>query len=474
MDGHSPLSIRASALSQMSGAQDSVHGPRVARRAVLLAMCLGVLIAQVDTSVVNLAVQPIGAAFHAPVGALQWVLDAYNLVYATLLLSGGLLADLYGRRRVFLLGAGVMLIASLVCAFAPNIDVLIAARVGTGMGAALLLPSSLAIIRVVWHEPVERNRVLGVWASCNGLAFAIGPSLGGVLIHHFGWSSVFLLAVPLALTALVLGRLAVPETADPRGRHFDLPGQVFGAAVLGGLAYAAIAWHDGGRGWMFGLIPCVVGLPLFLLVERRHGAAALVPLDLFAEPTFSGTVAATAAMTFGMYGAIFLMPLVWQTSGTLSSAGVGLALLPVSLVFFIVSTQSGRLTERLGARAMTAGGTALVGLGLLVLSATHGGGRLLLAETGFFISGLGMGLNTGPLMSLAVGAVAPARSGTASALINVARMTGATLGVAVLGTVFAVRHGGAPGLDAAMLVGGLVQLGGAAAAWATVGRRPRR
>ena len=464
---------------------DGCHSPSLAvgvetvpaaparRRLVLCAMCLGVLIAQVDTSVVNLAIQPIGASFHASVAALQWVLDAYNLVYATLLLSGGLLADLYGRRRIFLFGSGLMLAASLVCAFAPGIDVLIAARACAGIGAALLLPSSLAIIRVVWREPGERNHVLGIWASCNGLAFAVGPSLGGVLIHHVGWSSVFLLAVPLALGALVLGRLAVPDSADPAGRHFDLPGQVLGAAALGGLAFAAIAAHDGGRLWLAGLIPAAIGSPLFLLVEWRAGGGALVPLDLFGQGAFGSAFAAVAATTFGMYGAIFLMPLVWQASGLLSPMGVGLALLPVSLVFFLVSTQSGRLTERLGERVMTAGGTALVGLGLLVLSATDGGQRLGLAEIGFFMSGIGMGLNTGPLLSIAVGTVPPARSGTASALINVARMTGATLGVALLGTIFAMLDGGAAGSQAAMATGGFVQLCGAAIAWATVRRRRR-
>ncbi len=138
-------------------------------------MCLGIMIAQVDTSVINLAVQPIGVAFHASVGALQWMVDSYNFVYAVLLLSGGLIADLYGRRLGFMLGAAVMTAASLVCAFAPGISVLIAGRALTGIGAALLLPSSLAIIRVVWPEPAERGRVLGIWASCNGLAFVVGP-----------------------------------------------------------------------------------------------------------------------------------------------------------------------------------------------------------------------------------------------------------------------------------------------------------
>jgi len=461
MDGHRTAPILI--------AEPAAAAAPVARRAVLLAMCLGVLIAQVDTSVVNLAMQPIAVAFQASVASLQWVLDAYNLVYAALLLSGGLLADLYGRRRAFLAGAALMLLGSLACAFAPNSGVLIGARAGTGIGAALLLPSSLAIIRVVWPERTARNRVLGIWASCNGLAFAIGPSLGGLLIHRFGWSSVFLLAVPLALGALVLGRVAVPESADPTDRHVDLAGQSLGAAVLGALAFAAIAVHEGGRGWPAALVAAAIGLPLFLLAERRRGAGALVPLDLFTRPAFGGAFAATASMTFGMYGAIFLLPLVWQSSGLLRADQAGLALLPVSVVFFVVSTQSGRLGERLGLRAMTAGGTALVGLGLIVLSATHGGQRLGLAECGFVVSGIGMGLNSGPLMSIAVGAVPAARSGTASSLINVARMTGATLGVAVLGTIYGIG-----GLTAAMLTGGIVQLCGAAVAWATVGPRSLR
>ncbi len=174
---------------------------------VLLAMCLGVLVAQIDTSVVNLASHAIGESFHAGVAPLQWVLDAYNLVYATLLLSAGLIADIYGRRLAFAIGAAVMAAGSVACAFAPDVGVLIAARAVTGIGAALLLPSSLAILRVVWPDEAARGRVLGVWASCNGLAFAIGPSLGGLLIEGFGWRSVFLVVVPLAAAALVLADL---------------------------------------------------------------------------------------------------------------------------------------------------------------------------------------------------------------------------------------------------------------------------
>lgn len=453
-------------ISRLATTETRANGRRAT--VVLLTMCLGVLIAQVDTSVVNLAVQPIGAAFGASVAALQWVLDAYNLVYAVLLLSGGLIADLYGRRRAFVAGAAVMAAASLVSAFAPAIGVLNGARAAAGLGAALLLPASLAIIRVVWPEPVARGRVLGIWASCNGLAFVIGPGLGGVLIHWFGWRSVFLLIVPLSAAACVLAGIAVPESADPNGRRFDLPGQVSGAIALGGLAFAAIAHHEGILVWGGALAASAGALLLFLLIERRAGAAALVPLDLFRNHSFSGAIAATTAMTFGVYGMIFLLPLVWQSSGALGPEQAGAALVPCALAFFLLSPRSGALTQRFGARAMTAAGTALIGSGLLVIGATPAAASLPVAEAGLVLAGIGMGLNTGPLYAVAVGAVTAARSGTAAALINVARMSGATLGVALLGAAFALLHGGTDGLRAAMLTGGAVQMCGAAAAWLAI------
>jgi EmrB/QacA subfamily drug resistance transporter len=452
----------------IEGTVNKAHAPVARTGAVLFTLCLGVLVAQIDTSVVNLAMQPIGTALHASVSALQWVLDAYNLAYAALLLTGGLVADLYGRRRAFRIGAAILTVASIACAFAPSVALLVAARAVAGIGSALLLPASLSIVRVVWSEPIARRRALGVWASCNGLAFVIGPSLGGLFIGWFGWPSVFLLAVPIALAAFVLAALVVPESSHPTDRHFDLPGQVLGAIVLGGLVFAVIAGATGGYASGIALGLAIVALPVFLLVEHRAKAAALVPLDLFRKPTFCGAIAATAAMTFGAYGAIFLLPLVWQSSGFLTSQMVGFALAPCALLFFLISPQSGHLSQFVGVRTMTAGGTALIGCGLLALAATSAGQPLVLTEIALLVVGVGMGFNTGPLMSVAVDAVSAARSGTASALINVARMTGATLGVAVLGTAFAVWHGGAEGFRAAMLIGGGVQLCGALVAWLTI------
>lgn len=438
------------------------------RGLILLTLCLGVLVAQVDTSVVNLAAQPIGEAFGASVQALQWVLDAYNLTYAVLLLSGGLCADVFGRRRIFRAGAAIIAVASVACVVAPAIGVLIAARATMGIGAAMLLPASLAIVRVIWSDQASRRRALGVWASCNGLAFVIGPTLGGLLIGRFGWQSVFLLAVPLAVAAVVLAGYVVPESADPSGRTLDVRGQLLGASALGGLVFGVISLRDGGQASAVSLAISATAGILFLLIEQRIGDRALVPLALFRGAAFSGAVTATAAMTFGIYGMIFLVPLVWQSSGVLSARGAGLGLLPCAVLFFLIAPRSGHLAHRIGVRACTAGGTAVIGCGLLVLGCTQLARPLWLAWFGLGLTGIGMGINTGPLMSVAVDAVGAERSGTASSIINVARIVGATLGVAVLGAAYTFGGGDAPGFKAAMLTGGGVQLAGALVAWWTI------
>src|SRR5215469_7832716 len=198
---------------------------RPATGLVLFTMSLGVLVAQIDTSVVNLAVKSIGADFKASVTALQWIVDAYNLVYASLLLTAGTLADLYGRRRIFALGIALFTLGSLVCGLAPNAAALIAGRAVAGLGAALEIPTSLAILAVAYPDPSERTRALGVWASCNGLAFIIGPTLGGALVEYAGWRSIFLLIIPICALVLVLTATSVPESKSPKGRRLDAPGQ---------------------------------------------------------------------------------------------------------------------------------------------------------------------------------------------------------------------------------------------------------
>jgi MFS transporter, DHA2 family, methylenomycin A resistance protein len=436
------------------------------RRFVLFTMCLGVLIAQVDTSVVNLALTPIGIDLQASVNALQWVVDAYNLVYASLLLTAGTLGDLYGRRRLFALGVAIFTLGSLVCGFAPDETILIAGRALTGLGAALLMPTCLAILAVTYTDPAERTHAIGIWASCYGVALALGPTLGGFLVNAAGWRSIFLIIVPVSGLALVMTLRFVPESKDPEGRRLDLPGQALAIVALGTLTFAAVeAPHWSARSVELCLAVAVVAGLLFLRVESRT-EGALLPLEFLRRRGLSASMAVASLMTFGMYGMLFLVPLYLQQQRRASVIAAGLALLPLSLLYVIVSQHSGALTHRFGPRVAMTAGMGLMGAGLFLLSAVTAETSLYAVELDLAILGIGLGLNTGPVNAVAVASVPRSRSGTASGLLNTARMIGATLGVAVLGAVFA--HGQAApgagfidGLRAALIIGGAGEVLGA-------------
>ncbi|MBO0755949.1 MAG: MFS transporter, partial [Bradyrhizobiaceae bacterium] len=434
---------------------------------VLTTTSLGVLIAQIDTSVVNLAVKHIGADFHTGVSELQWILDAYNLAYASLLLTAGTLADLHGRRRIFVLGIALFTLGSLACGLAPNTETLLAGRVIAGIGAALEVPTSLAILTVAFPDTKVRNWALGVWASCNGLAFIIGPTLGGVLVDVAGWRSVFLLIIPVSALALCLATTSISESRDPTGRRLDLPGQGLAIVALGTLALAAIEgprW--GGASW-----PSIASITIaiastFFFLRRQSGEGAIVPLPLLKNRVFSACLVIAGCMTFGIYAMLFLVPLYLQSGLGNNALDSGLALLPMSIAFVIVSQWSGKIVNQFGPRVPMTAGMTLMGTGLLMLALVPIQNSLGLIESALLIIGCGLGLNTGPVNSVAVANVPRARAGTASGLINTSRMVGATLGVAVLGALFAVfsrsKSGIAVGLPPAFIVGAAAELLGAA------------
>lgn len=441
---------------------------------VLLTTSLGVLIAQLDTSVVNLAVKEIGASLNAGVSALQWVVDAYNLVYASLLLTAGTLADRYGRRRIFALGIALFTLGSLVCGLASHAGVLIAGRAVAGLGAALEIPTSLAILTVAYRDTRQRTQALGVWASCNGLALVVGPTLGGVLVETVGWRSIFLLIIPFCVLAMVLTATAVPESKSPEGRRLDAPGQALVVAGLGAMTLAAIEGpHWGWTGVAAGLLGSALCLTLF--AWRQHGSnAALMPLATFNNRVFSASLAVAAAMTFGVYGMLFLTPLYLQEARRDDAVQAALALLPMSVAFVIVSQLSGRLANACGPRLPMTLGMAMMGTGLFTLGLVAPSGSPALTEAALMAVGCGLGLNTGPVNAVAVSSMPAAMSGLASGLLNTARMIGATLGVAVLGAIFAFSAGGSLGRDGALLAalagGGIVEMLGAVAAFAFIRR----
>ena len=439
------------------------------RAATLAVLCIGVLIAQIDTSVVNLAVQPIGSCFSAGMAQLQWMVDSYNLVYAVFLLTGGILADTRGRRRILRFGLLVFSAASLLCGFSPSVSFLVAGRAVAGLGAALMIPSSLAIIRVIWTDDIERGRVLGIWASCYGLALAIGPTIGGLMIVQFGWRSIFLIAVPPGIIAFFLASKVIPESSDPDGRHFDLSAQMLGAIAAGALAMAAIDARESALSAAVFLAVAIIALKFFVTVESRKGDEALVPTGIFAIGEFRAAAAGAAGMTSSMYGLLFVLPQAWQETGNLGALGSGIALMPMAIIYVFVSFLSGTRARRFGVRMMASGGLAVIGAGLLVLTVANV--SLWPDEIGLILAGTGMGLATGPLVGLAVGSVHAARSGTAASVINVARMIGATMGVAVLGAVYASFRDHRTGVSAAMILGSIILFSAAYAAWRATGKR---
>jgi MFS family permease len=318
---------------------------------------------------------------------------------------------------------------------------------------------------------------VGIWAGINGVAVAIGPVLGGVLVSAVGWRSIFLVAVPLGTLALALSLGVVRESADPQGRRLDLPGQVLAMLGIGALAVAAI----GGQSLGWRSIPIVGAFLLagvllggFICVEARS-RSPLLPLDVFGNRALSGALGTMTATTFGMYGMLLLVPLYLQSVLAETPLGAGLSLVPLGLVFAVVSAPAGWLVGRVGARLPIAGGMALAGVGLAILAEAGQAPPDGVILVGMAIVGLALGLLTGPLMAVAVANVVPERAGLASGLVNVGRMLGATLGVAVLGSIFAaLRHGGqdaetfVQAMRAALLVGAAFEWIGSLVALLTI------
>jgi predicted MFS family arabinose efflux permease len=309
-----------------------------------------------------------------------------------------------------------------------------------------------------------------VWASCNGLAFIIGPAAGGVLVDAIGWRSIFLTIIPFCIFALVMAMRWVPESRDPSGRRFDVRGQALVVTALGALSLAVIEGPH--WGWLSACSLVSFAISLAAAVQFLRSQATrdkpLVPLSMLKNRVFSACLGIAAAMTFGMYAMLLLTPLYLQSVRGASALLAGVQLLPMSVAFLVVSQLSGRLANKLGPRVPMTTGMAMMGVGLFVLALVPVIDSLLLIEAALLVIGCGLGLNTGPVNAVAVATVSAARTGTASGLVNTARMVGATMGVAVLGAVFAsfagnLDNGGqiAVGLAPAYIGGGISEAIGA-------------
>ncbi|MBE1496515.1 DHA2 family methylenomycin A resistance protein-like MFS transporter [Amycolatopsis lexingtonensis] len=398
---------------------------------LLFTMCAGMFLVQLDVTVVNVALPTLGTGLHADLAAQQWVVDGYTVVLAAFLLTGGALGDVFGHRRVVLTGFGLFGVASAACGLAATAPVLVAARAGQGLGAALLLPGTLAVITNAYPGRAERARALGVWAGVSALALAAGPVLGGAVVSAAGWRPVFWLNVPIVLAAAFATWRLVPRGTRAPGRRVDVAGVVTAAPALGAGVYAVIG------GSAVAAVVAIAALAAFVAVERRT-ADPMLPLDVAGRTLSANFV--SAAMNFVGIGAILVLTLYLQGVRHASPLAAGLEVLPLFGPLSVLAPIAGRLTGRFGPRPLMVAGLALGVLGMLNLvrlKETSGYADLLPTLLGL---GVGMGLLTTAVVTAAVSGLPPGRAGVASGVNNTARQAGGALGVAVLGTV-----AGAPG-----------------------------
>lgn len=414
-------------------------------RAVLVVMCVGYFLVLLDVTIVNVALPRIGSGLGADVSGLQWVVDGYALALATLMLTAGTVGDLHGHKRIVLAGLIVFGAGSLGCGLAPSIAVLVAARVVQGVGAAMLLPGTLAIISHAFPDEASQARAIGVWAGIGSLALPAGPLLGGALVVGFGWRAIFLLNVPIVLAAFGWAGAVVRESRSARDRGLDLPGVLAASLLLPALTYAFIrGGRPGGGGAPVvaaGLV-AVAALAALVLAERRRGEQAMLPPALFRQAGFDVANAAAGVMNLCTLGTLFVLTLFLQSLQHRSALMAGLSLVPLFAPLAVLAPFGGRLTSRIGARLPAAAGLLTAGGGLALLARvgpSSGYGAMLPA---FLLWGVGLGLLTPAVVAAAIAAVPAERSGLASATNNTARQAGGAVGIAVAGAV-AGRPGGA-------------------------------
>jgi DHA2 family methylenomycin A resistance protein-like MFS transporter len=430
----------------------------------LAAMSLGYGVVQLDVTIVNTALHSVGSALGGGVAELQWVVSTYTIAFAAFILTAGALGDRLGAKKIFMAGFAIFTAASLACALAPTSDILIAARAVQGLGAAILVPNSLALLSHAYPGEQERGRAVGLWAAGASVALTAGPLVGGSLIALFGWRSIFLVNLPIGLAGLWLTWRYTTDT--PRTpRDLDLPGQALAIGMLGSLAAAII---EGGRvGWsnpwvLAGFAGFVLLTALFVGQERR-ARHPMLPLSLFAHRMFALASLDGLLVNIAFYGLIFVFSLYFQQVNGWSAFATGLAFVPMMAAVLPVNLVAARLAERFGAPATIAAGALISAVGCLALLGIERGTSYWAIGAQLVAMGGGLGLLVPPLTSALLGSVDKARSGIAAGVLNSTRQTGSVLGVALFGALIGQAHAFLFGVRAALIVSALLLIAAAAA-----------
>jgi len=404
---------------------------------VLLITCVPLFMMMLDATIVNIALPNIMYDFNTDISSIEWVLNAYVLTFAVLLITLGKLGDLYGRKRLFLSGLGLFTLASLLCGLSPNEHVLIGARVLQAVGGAGMMPATLSILNVAFGEK-GKGMALGIWGAVAGVASALGPVIGGVLVDHYSWPWIFLINLPVGILAFIAAIFIIRESTDPTAeRRIDIPGVLAVSTALFCLTFALVEGQK--YGWTSTTILSLfsvsfVGFVVFIAIERWR-SAPLIRLDLFRNRTFSAGNSVALILMFGLLSILFLLVMFLQLVLGFSAIKTGLVLLPMPIVTMIVAPISGRLSDRIGSRWLLFFGMLLIALGIYLMSdltPDMGWKHLILPLA---VCGLGMGMSMAPMTSAVMSSAPMERSGQAAGVLTTMRQVGAVLGISVIGAV---------------------------------------
>ncbi len=418
--------------------------PRSRSTLTLLAVALATFMTYLDNNIVNVAMPAIERDLHLTISGLEWVVSAYILVFASLLLAGGRLADVFGRKRLFTIGLGIFTVASLTAGLAGTAAELVTSRAVQGLGAALVTPTTLAIISATFTDTRQRAAAVGIWSGVGALALAVGPLLGGLLSQHASWQWIFFINVPIGVATLVLGWRVIAESKIESGpRRLDVPGVLTSAVALLALTYGLIEGQSHGWTSLFILSCFAVALVLgitFVAVELRS-RQPMVALALFRERVFSGGLVALMMWAFGLFGIYFFTSLYLQNVLGFSPTKAGLAFLPMALLMAAGAVVSERVTHRIGAARVVGFAMTLMAAGIASVSLLSADATFVDLMPGFAVIGIGGGL-TVPLTAAVLDAMPREEAGVASGIFNAAREISGLLGITVIGAILAARQSG--------------------------------
>jgi EmrB/QacA subfamily drug resistance transporter len=448
----------------------------------LASVAFALFMIMLDNTVVNVALPAIEKDLGIGISELEWVVTGYALSFAVLMLTGGKLADMYGRRRIFLVGLAIFTASSLFCGLAGSAELLIGARVVQGLGAAFMMPATLSIITATF-PPRERGTALGIWAGVSAMALAIGPLVGGLITVHIGWNWIFYINVPIGLAGLVAARVIIRESRDTsHEQRLDLPGLLSSGIALFALVYALIEANS--KGWTSPLIlglfavAAVAGVSFVLL--ELHQRLPMFDVTLFRNPTFAGANVVALLVSLAMFGVFFFISLFMQNVLGYSAVRAGAAFLPMTLLIIVVAPLAGRASDRVGSRWLMSGGMTLLACSLLIYAQLQPDSSYLSLLPAMLLGGVGMASTMTPMTAAALSSVPVDKAGVGSGMLNTFRQVGGAVGIALMGAILAsgsdsALAGGATrveafvnGLHHALYVSAVIAFAGAATAAATI------